>query len=188
MVELTAAHWIYALFIILVLVTMAMRKDTPVVCIVGSFTLAWVITGDVVKAVQAVFNAVSVAFGELLGTVLIISLIVSMAKMLEECGLAGVRGVIIISAGFKEVGEEGVELERLVLGRKLAHGDNPVLTWMADNLIARTDPAGNIKPDKERSKEKIDGIVALLMGLGWAMRKQTETGHSVYDSRDVRRL
>lgn len=88
MVELTAAHWIYALFIILVLVTMALRKDTPVVCIVGSFTLAWVITGDVVKAVQAVFNAVSVAFGELLGTVLIISLIVSMAKMLEECGLA----------------------------------------------------------------------------------------------------
>lgn len=88
MVELTAAHWVYALFVALVLVSMAMRKDTPLVCIVGSFVLSWVITGNVVKAVQAVFNSISVAFGELLGTVLIISLIVSMAKMLEECGLA----------------------------------------------------------------------------------------------------
>jgi hypothetical protein len=88
MVELTAAHWVYALFVALVLVSMAMRKDTPLVCIVGSFVLSWVITGNVVKAVQAVFNSINVAFGELLGTVLIISLIVSMAKMLEECGLA----------------------------------------------------------------------------------------------------
>jgi len=86
--ELTAAHWIYALFVVLILITMAMRKDTPLVCIVGSFLLSWVITGNIVKAVQAVFNSISVAFNELLGTVLIISLIVSMAKMLEECGLA----------------------------------------------------------------------------------------------------
>jgi hypothetical protein len=88
MVELTAAHWVYALFIVLVLVTMALRKDTPLVCIIGSFVLSWVITGNLVKAVQAVFNSVTVAFSELLGTVVIISLIVSMAKMLEECGLA----------------------------------------------------------------------------------------------------
>ena len=88
MVELTAAHWVYALFVILVLVAMAFRLDTPLVCIVGSFTLSWVITGNLVKAVQAVFNSINVAFGELLGTVLIISLIVSMARMLEECGLA----------------------------------------------------------------------------------------------------
>jgi hypothetical protein len=88
MVELTAAHWIYALFVILVLVAMAFRLDTPLICIVGSFVLSWVITGDLVKAVQAVFNSINVAFSELLGTVVIISMIVSMAKMLEECGLA----------------------------------------------------------------------------------------------------
>jgi hypothetical protein len=88
MVELTAAHWIYALFVVLVLVAMAYRLDPPLVCIVGSFTLSWVITGDIIKAVQAVFNSINVAFGELLGTVVIISMIVSMAKMLEECGLA----------------------------------------------------------------------------------------------------
>ena len=88
MVELTAAHWIYALFVIIVLVAMAFRLDTPLICIIGSFVLSWVITGNLVKAVQAVFNSINVAFSELLGTVVIISMIVSMAKMLEECGLA----------------------------------------------------------------------------------------------------
>jgi hypothetical protein len=88
MVELTAAHWVYALFIVLVLATMALKRETPLVCVIGSFVLAWVITGDLVKAVQAVFNAITVAASELLGIVVIISLIVAMAKMLEETGLA----------------------------------------------------------------------------------------------------
>ena len=88
MVELTAAHWIYALFIIIVLVAMALRKETPLICIIGSFILAWVITGNLVSAVQAVFNSVTVVFGELLAVVTIISIIVAMAKMLEEVGLA----------------------------------------------------------------------------------------------------
>jgi phage terminase large subunit-like protein len=63
------------------------------------------------------------------------------------------------------------ELERLVLAGQIRHGNNPVLTWMADNLVARMDPAGNIKPDKEKSKEKIDGIVALIMALDLALRR-----------------
>jgi hypothetical protein len=88
MVELTAAHWVYAIFIILILIAMAMRRETPLVCIIGSFILSWVITGNLVKAVQAVFNAVTVAASELLGIVVIISLIVAMAKMLEETGIA----------------------------------------------------------------------------------------------------
>jgi hypothetical protein len=88
MIELTAAHWVYAIFIVIVLVTMAMRRETPLVCIIGSFILSWVITGNLVKAVQAIFNAVTVAASELLGVVVIISLIVAMAKMLEETGLA----------------------------------------------------------------------------------------------------
>jgi len=88
MVELTAAHWVYAFFVIIILITMALRKDTPLVCIVASFVLSWVVTGDLLKAVQAVYNSVSVAFSELLGIVVIISLIVAMAKMLEETGLA----------------------------------------------------------------------------------------------------
>lgn len=89
MVEITLAHWIYALFVVLVLITMALRKETPLVCIVGSLILSWVVTGNLIRAVQAVFNAITVAASELLGIVVIISIIVAMAKMLEETGLAG---------------------------------------------------------------------------------------------------
>ena len=88
MAELSFAHWVYAFFIIVVLITMALRRETPIICIIGSFTLAWVITGNLVNAVQAVFNSITVVANELLGVVVIISLIVSMAKMLEEVGLA----------------------------------------------------------------------------------------------------
>ena len=56
---------------------------------------------------------------------------------------------------------------------------------MADNLIALMDPAGNIKPDKKKSKEKIDGVVAMLMGLDRALRNQGETGKSVYDEHGI---
>jgi len=68
MVELTAAHWVYAIFIILILIVMAMRRETPLVCIIGSFVLSWVITGNLVKAVQAIFNAITIAASELLGS------------------------------------------------------------------------------------------------------------------------
>jgi hypothetical protein len=88
MVELTAAHWVYLCGIIVVLVTMALRLETPLVCILAAFVLAWVTTGGLVGAVQAIFNAVQVAFSELLGIVLIISIIVAMARMMEETGIA----------------------------------------------------------------------------------------------------
>jgi phage terminase large subunit-like protein len=76
------------------------------------------------------------------------------------------------------------ELERLILEHKLAHGGNPVLTWMADNLVARQDPAGNIKPDKEKSIEKIDGMVALIMALDRALRHEPPK-QSVYERRGL---
>lgn len=88
MVELTAAHWVYALFIVIILATMALKRETPLVCIIASLVLSWVVTGDLIKAVQAVFNAITVAASELLGIVAIISLVVAMAKMLEETGIA----------------------------------------------------------------------------------------------------
>ena len=55
---------------------------------------------------------------------------------------------------------------------------------MMDNIFIRTDPAGNIKPDKEKSTERIDGAVATIMALDRAIRHQG-TGESVYDSRGL---
>jgi phage terminase large subunit-like protein len=71
----------------------------------------------------------------------------------------------------------------LILSHRLAHGNNPVLNWMADNLVAREDPAGNIKPDKERSIEKIDGMVALIMALDRAIRHGSN--RSIYEERGL---
>ncbi len=50
-----------------------------------------------------------------------------------------------------------------------------------DNIFIRTDPAGNIKPDKEKSTEKIDRVVATIMALDWAIRNLGENYNSVYD-------
>ena len=77
------------------------------------------------------------------------------------------------------------ELLRLILDRKLAHGGNPVLRWMADNLVVTQDPAGNVKPNKARSREKIDGLVAMIMGLDRAIRHGNGSGDSVYEERGV---
>ena len=74
-------------------------------------------------------------------------------------------------------------LETLIMGRHLHHGNNPVLRWMASNCSIQTDPAGNIKASKSKSSEKIDSIVALIMGLARATAGN-ETG-SVYDERGI---
>lgn len=71
--------------------------------------------------------------------------------------------------GFASMNGPSKELERLILSRELQHFDNPVLKWMASNVTRKEDEAGNIKPDKGRSSEKIDGIVALIMGIGVAI-------------------
>jgi phage terminase large subunit-like protein len=88
--------------------------------------------------------------------------------------------------GFASMNPPMKELERLVLSKKIVHGNNPVLTWMADNLVAKMDPAGNIKPDKAASREKIDGMVALIMAIDLALRHPE--AKSVYEKRGIRTL
>lgn len=66
------------------------------------------------------------------------------------------------------------ELERAYVSGQLCHGGDPVLTWCASNLVARTDPNLNTAPDKKRSAEKIDDMCALLMGVGRLIHSQEE--------------
>ena len=75
------------------------------------------------------------------------------------------------------------KLMKLVLEERIAHGGHPVLRWMMDNVYVRTDPAGNIKMDKEKSTKKIDGAVATVMALDRAIRCGNDTSESVYDTR-----
>lgn len=65
-----------------------------------------------------------------------------------------------------------------------AHGDHPILTWNIDNLIAVSDPAGNIKPDKAKSRERIDGAVALIMAHAGTMTHIPEEP-SIYEKRGI---
>lgn len=74
---------------------------------------------------------------------------------------------------------------KLILERKIAHGGYPVLRWMVDNIFIRTDPAGNIKADKEKSTEKIDGVIASIMALDRAIRNGNVNEESVYDNRGL---
>lgn len=103
---------------------------------------------------------------------------------LEKEGMATVQmrqGVVTMSPAMKT-------LERAIVGGKLNHGNNAVLTWMAHNLVATSDAAGNLKPDKRRSREKIDGMVALLMALDRASRHEASQGRSIYERRGIRTL
>jgi len=83
--------------------------------------------------------------------------------------------------GFRDMSPATKELMRIVLERKLNHGRHPVLRWNMDNIVVRMDPAGNLKIDKQKSPEKVDGAVALVMALDRAMRNQSSG--SVYDER-----
>ena len=69
--------------------------------------------------------------------------------------------------------------------QKTAHCGNVPLRWMIDNVYVRTDPAGNIKMDKEKSTERIDGAVATVMALDRAIRCGNDNGASVYDDRGL---
>lgn len=70
-------------------------------------------------------------------------------------------------------------------GRNASSVTYPVLRWNMDNIFIKRDPAGNIKPDKEKSTEKIDGSVATIMALDRAIRCGCVNGDSIYDSREM---
>lgn len=98
--------------------------------------------------------------------------------------LGGADWVIQFGQGYKSMSPPTKELERLIALSQISHGNNPVLGWMADNLVVRTDPAGNIKPDKEKSTERIDGMVSLIMALDRAL-KMGAAFKSVYDDEGI---
>lgn len=105
---------------------------------------------------------------------------IQMSQNLEGMGFT----VVPFGQGFKDMSPPTKELMKLVLEEKIAHGGHPVLHWMADNIFIKKDPAGNIKPDKEKSSEKIDGIVATIMALDRAIRNAGKHG-SVYEDRGI---
>ena len=86
--------------------------------------------------------------------------------------------------GYYSLSAPAKELEKLVLSRQIEHGGNPVLRWMASNVAVERDAAGNIKPSKAKSTERIDGISALVNALARVVVHSPEA-ESVYETRDM---
>lgn len=96
------------------------------------------------------------------------------------------RKLIDFGQGYASMSPPTKELEKLVLSQDIAHGNNPVLAWMMSNVVIREDPAGNIKVDKGKSTERVDGVVATIMALDRALRNEGES--SVYETQGIMTL
>lgn len=94
--------------------------------------------------------------------------------------------VFAMGQGFASMSAPTKEMIKLIYSKVLNHGGNKVLRWMADNVSAIEDPAGNLKPDKSKSREKIDGIVALIMALDRAIRNGS--GKSILDEKGLQSI
>lgn len=84
-----------------------------------------------------------------------------LSLQLKQSGMT----MVDVRQGFRTLSEPFKEVLALILGARFEHYNNPVLRWCMNNLASTQDPAGNIKPDKDKSKEKIDGAVALIMAM-----------------------
>lgn len=92
--------------------------------------------------------------------------------------------MVPIGQGYVSMGPIVNNFERMVLERDINHGGNPVLTWMLSNVVTRKDPAGSRKFDKDKSDDKIDGVVAIAMALSRGVLNSEDEG-SVYDERGI---
>lgn len=86
-VEITALHWTFSLFIVLIMAAMLLRRDSSLLCITGVFILGCFATASLSQAVIGVFNSFVYAVSELAGTILVISIIVAMGKVLSGTGI-----------------------------------------------------------------------------------------------------
>jgi len=96
--------------------------------------------------------------------------------------------MVPLGQGFQSLSSPMKGIERIVLNKTLVHNANPVARWNCSNLAAATDPAGNIKPDKEKSTERIDGMAALVDAMARAMTRDVDDGGyrpSIFDNGPV---
>lgn len=73
--------------------------------------------------------------------------------------------VVYVRTGFASISAATKEFEKIVLAKTIQHAGHEVLDWNVNNIAVATDPSGNLKPDKNRSAEKIDGAVSLILAL-----------------------
>ncbi len=80
--------------------------------------------------------------------------------------------------GFQSLSEPSKDLQARVIDKKVRHANNPVLRFCASNAVVTRDPAGNIKPDKAKAADRIDGVVAVIMALGRCITSPIDAEHA----------
>lgn len=95
---------------------------------------------------------------------------------------------ILFGQGYKTMSPATKEFEKLIIEKKINHGGHPVLQWMNENMAITEDAAGNIKPDKQKSTEKIDGMIASIMAVARLIEAPKDDGESVYATRGILNL
>ena len=108
-------------------------------------------------------------------------------KLVEHFGLDIKKKprVMLVQQGYSSMSPGAKELERLVVSGMLDHGGHPVLKWMASNVAVAIGKQGDIVPIKDKSTERIDGIVATIIALTLAMAEAVPQGPSIYETRGV---
>ncbi len=124
-----------------------------------------------IKALAQEFRIVELAYDRWNASYLI--------QRLQEDGAR----VVPVGMGYASLSAPMKHLEELVLTGRLVHGNNPVLNWNADNLAVEQDAAGNLKPSKAKSRQRIDGMVALVLALSRAMLRTQRV--SPYEERGL---
>jgi phage terminase large subunit-like protein len=117
------------------------------------------VRADIVKEILPKYGLVKLGIDDWNAT--------QIATQLEGDGVP----VALMRQGFKTLSEPMKEVEKHVVSGTLEHDGNPIMTWMVRNTAPSKDAAGNIKPDKELSRERIDGVSAMCMAMGLLIRE-----------------
>jgi phage terminase large subunit-like protein len=133
------------------------------------------------------YNVIEATIKESLGLYLVRSISYdpwNATKLIQDLIAGGYANMVPVRQGYQSMNAPSKYLEALILDKKFNHGGNPILRWNFDNCMMTMDPTGNIKPDKGKSTQRIDGIVATIMALDCVMRNEDDS-KSVYDERDI---
>ena len=127
---------------------------------------------NTIEGLSKVYNIREIAFDRWGSQMLV--------ERLTEMGLT----VVPIGQGYKDMSAPSREFYEQLMKGNIIHGGNPIMKWMCGNVVIEQDPAGNIKPTKSKSADKIDGVVAAIMALDRCVRHEGKS-NSVYDERGL---
>ena len=93
------------------------------------------------------------------------------------------RHLVDWGQGFASMSPATKEIEKMIMSKEIAHNNNPVLNWMISNVAIKFDAAGNLKPNKAESTDRIDGVISLIMAMGCATKYPDMI--SVYENKEI---